>query len=268
MLIGKFSFLIKKSISLQLVAYSLWLLSGCVTSEYNVGTRTQDLMFFSSEREIAMGRNIHRKIAEDFKLSQNPGDLERIERITQRLVEVIDREELSYYFYLIEEDDRGKNEINAFSLPGGYCYIFKGLFDLLDDDELAFVLAHEIAHIVSRHHMKRLQAAMGYNLVLVASTQANAEPGFTQGVSFALAQMMVAYSREDELNADELAVKYAQAAGFDPTSGISLLEKIYAEEKKKIRPLSYFRTHPYRSQRIRGIKEKLHLPLAVDDYIN
>jgi predicted Zn-dependent protease len=244
------------------------LLSSCITTEYNVGTHTQDLMFYSSDREISMGRNIHRKISEDFKLSQNPYDLERVETISKRLVEVIDRKELGYYFYVVDEDDDGNKEINAFSLPGGYSYIFKDLLDLLNDDELAFVLAHEIAHIVSRHHIKRLQAAMGYNLVLVASTQANSDPGFAQGVSFALAQMMVAYSRNDELNADELAVKYTQAAGFDPMAGITLIEKIYDEGKKKIRPLSYFRTHPYRSQRIRRIKERLRLPLDVDDYIN
>jgi beta-barrel assembly-enhancing protease len=268
MRIGKIPFIFQKNISLWFIAYSLWLFSGCVTTEYNVGSRTQDLILFSSEREVSMGRNIHRKIAQEFKLSQNPYDLERLELITQKLLQVVDREELAYYFYIIEEDDRGKNEINAFSLPGGYCYIFKDLLDLLDDDELAFVLAHEMAHVVSRHHVKRLQAAMGYNLLVVASTQAQAEPGFTQGVSFALAQIMVAHSREDELNADELAVKYTKAAGFNPAAGISLLEKIHDESRKKISPLSYFRTHPYQAQRVRRIKEVLRLPLAVDDYIN
>ncbi len=268
MQIGKFLVLSPRKISLPLIAYSLCLLSGCITTEYNVGTHTQDLMFYSTAREISMGRNIHRKISEEFELSKNPYDLERIERISNRLVEVVDRKELGYYFYVVDADDNGKKEINAFSLPGGYSYIFKDLLDLLSDDELAFVLAHETAHVVSRHHIKRLQAAMGYNLVMIASTQANADPGFAQGVSFALAQMLVAYSREDELNADELAVKYTKAAGFDPMSGITLLEKIYDEGKKKIRPLSYFRTHPYHAQRIRRIKERLRMPLDVDDYIN
>jgi len=142
------------------------------------------------------------------------------------------------------------------------------LFDLLDDDQLAFVLAHETAHIVSRHSIKRLQAAMGYNLLVVASGGATRDPQFTQGLSFALAQILMGYSREDEHNADQLAVKYCQLAGFKPEAGISVQEKLYEQNKKKIRPLSYFRTHPYTDQRIRRIKEMLKLPLGVDDYIN
>jgi len=244
------------------------LFSGCMTSEYNVGTHTQDTMFYSTAREVAMGRNIHKKIAEDFKISNNPYDIERVDEISKRLVEVIDRRELSYYFYIIEEDNEGKKEINAFSLPGGYNYIFKDLIDILDDDELAFVLAHEVGHIVSRHHMKRLQSAMGYNFLLAASGAATRDPEFVQGLSFALGQMMVAWSRADELNADSLAVKYCKQAGFDPLAGIRAQEKLYAEGKKKIRPFSYFRTHPYHAQRIRAIKETLQMPLTVDDYIN
>ncbi len=244
------------------------LISGCVTSEYNVGTHTQDTYFYSSEREMAMGRNIHRVIAEEFEISTNPYDLERLDAIAQKIAAVVDRKELSYYFYILTQDEEGKPQINAFSLPGGYTYIFKDLLDLLDDDELAFALAHEVGHIVSRHHIKRLQAAMGYNLLVLASAQASRDSDFVSGVSFALVQMLVAWSQEDELNADGLAVKYTQLAGFDATAGIRLIEKLYDEGKKEIRPLSYFRTHPYHSQRIRYIKETLHLPLDVDDYIN
>lgn len=223
---------------------------------------------FSTEKEVAMGQNIARKIAQEFKISNNPYDIKRIDRIGTKIVEVVDRKELSYYFYVIEEDQKGKGQINAFSVPGGYVYIFKDLLDLLDDDELSFVLAHEISHIVSRHHIKRLQAAMGYNLLIIASVGTRSNPQFSQGLSFALAQILVAYSRDDEFNADELAVKYCQAAGFDPTVGIEVQEKLYREGKKKLRPFSYFRTHPYTAQRIRHIKEVLHLPLGVEDYIN
>ena len=247
---------------------SFLLLSACISSEYNVGTQTQDLYLFSTEREVAMGRNIAKKISREFKISKNPLDLERLQSISSRLVEVLERKEISYYFYVIEEDDKGKSQINAFALPGGYIYIFKELFDLLDDDQLAFVLAHETAHIVSRHSIKRLQAAMGYNLLVVASAGTSRDPKFTQGLSFALAQILMGYSREDELNADELAVRYCQSAGFNAAAGIEVQEKLYEHNKKKLRPLSYFKTHPYIDQRIRRIKEMLHLPLEVDDYIN
>jgi len=257
------------SLTHLLIFSFIFLLSGCVTTEYNVGTGKQDIYFYSTDSEIIMGRNIAKKISEEFKISNSPDDIQRINRIANKIVEVLDRKELSYYFYIIEEDQEGKSQVNAFSLPGGYSYIFRGLLDILDnDDQLAFILAHEVGHIVSRHHMKRLQAAMGYNLLTVVSSAAGTSSEFRRGLSFALIQILAGYSREDEFNADELAVKYCKPSGFDPTAGIEVLEKLYKESKKIIRPLSYFRTHPYPAQRIRHIKETLQLPLGVDDYIN
>ncbi len=245
------------------------LLSGCVTTEYNVGTRKQDIYFYSTEREVVMGRNIARKIAKEFEISNNPYDIERVNRLAKEILTVVDRKELNYYFYVIDKDQEGKSQVNAFSLPGGYVYIFKGLLDILDDDDqISFILAHEISHIVSRHHMKRLQAAMGYNLLAIASAAAKTSPEFNNGLSFALAQILMGYSRQDEHNSDELAVKYCKLIGVKPTAGIEVLEKLYQEGKKTIRPLTYFRTHPYPAQRIRHIKEALHLPLDVDDYLN
>ena len=251
--------LLKRKISLGLLV-----LAGCVTTEYNVGTHRQDIMFFSTEKEVALGQNVARQIAEEYTISTNPYHIERINRIGQRIAEVCDRREISYYFYVIEKED----EKNAFAVPGGYLYIFEELFEMLNDEELAYVLAHEVGHIVSRHSIKRLQAAMGYNFLILAATQAPADSDFVSGLSFALAQIMAGYSREDELNADELAIKYCKMTGFDPLAGIESLEKLYQEDKKTIRPLSYFRTHPHTAHRVRHIKEVLHLPLSAEDYIN
>jgi putative metalloprotease len=148
-------------------------------------------------------------------------------------------------------------------------YIFKKLLDDLNDDELAFVLAHEVGHIVSRHAIKALQAAIAANVLTLAGAFAPGGSGeFAQGLSFALAQIMVGYSREDEFNADEQAVKYTKICGYDSKAGINVMEKLYKEEKKTINPISFFRTHPYTAQRIRHIRETLHLPLSAADYLN
>jgi predicted Zn-dependent protease len=225
-------------------------------------------MFYSTEKEVSLGQNIAKEVAKEFKMSNSPFDIERVNRIGKQIADICDRKEISYYFYVIAADNKGEEQKNAFSVPGGYIYIFKGLLDDLNDNELAYVLAHEVGHVVSRHVIKKLQAAMGYNLLIVASGAASRDPQFTQGLSFALAQIMAAYSREDEFNADELAVKYTTSCKYDPKAGIEVLEKLYKENKKKIYPISYFRTHPYTAQRIRHIKEALHLPLAAADYIN
>ena len=256
-----------KNPKILIVSLVLAVLSGCITTEYNVGTRKEDIMFYSSEKEVAMGRNISDYIKEEYEISQNPYYVERVSEIGQRLAGVCDRQAINYYFYAIE-DKEGKEEKNAFSVPGGYIYIFESLLNDLNDDELAYVLAHEIGHVVSRHSIKRLQAAMGYNFLIIASGYADADPGFQRGLAFALAQIIMGFSREDEFNADELAVKYTQLAGFDPKAGVEVLEKFYEESKKEIRPISYFKTHPYPAQRIRNLKETLRMPLDVDDYLS
>jgi len=241
---------------------------GCATTEYNVGTHRSDIIFYSTEKEVALGESLSKEILKSFKMSNNPIDIKRVSSIGEKIASVCDRQEINYYFYVVEADQNNKREKNAFSLPGGYIFIFKDLLDMLNDDELAFVLAHEVAHVVSRHVIKKLQAAMGYNLLVIASIVGTKDAEFTSGLSFALAQVMTAYSRLDEFNADELAVKYLNILGKDPKVGIDVLEKLYKEDKKEIRPISYFRTHPYTAERIRHIKETLKLPLSVDDYIN
>jgi predicted Zn-dependent protease len=225
-------------------------------------------MFYSTEKEVSLGQNIAKEIAKEFKISNSPYDIERVNKIGKQIADICDRKEINYYFYVIEADEKGEGQKNAFSVPGGYIYIFKDLLKDLNDEELAFVLAHEISHVVSRHVIKKLQAALGYNLLIVASGAVSRDPQFTEGLSFALAQIMAAYSRDDELNADELAVKYLKLCKYNPKVGIDVLEKLYKENKNKFYPISYFRTHPYTAQRIRHIKEALYLPLGVADYIN
>ncbi|MCM8774660.1 MAG: M48 family metalloprotease [Candidatus Omnitrophica bacterium] len=239
-------------------------LSGCVTTEYGTGTHRQDIFFYSSEKEVDIGRNLNQHIHQEKIISKNPKDIERISRIASKIVEVCDRKEINYYFYIIDEDEK-----NAFSVPGGYVYIYSGLMNILDDNELGFVIAHEVAHIVCRHSIKKLQAAMGMNLLILATAKVESTPNFHQGLSFALAQILTAYSREDEFNADELATKYLKLAGLNPKSGVEVLEKLYRESKKASpRMYSYFRTHPYVDQRIKRMKEYLGLPLNIKDYLN
>lgn len=248
--------------SILFLVFCLYLV-GCVSTEYNVATHKRDIMFYSTEKEVAMGQNINKQVAAQFTFSSNPDYLERVNRIGNQLVEVCDRKEINYYFYVIDKDEK-----NAFAIPGGRIYIFQGLLEKLNDSELAFVLAHEIGHIVSRHGIKRLQAAMGYNLLLIASIAAQGNPQFTSGLSFALGQIMSGYSREDELKADELAVKYCEKIAVDPKAGLAVLELLYQEGKKETHEISYFRSHPYTAQRKRRIKETLRMPLNIEDYAN
>ena len=249
-------------------------LVGCAT-EYNVATQSEEWIYYSTDKEIKIGKSVAREIEKTYKVSENPLFQNRVKQIGEKIAAVCDRKELMYYFNVIEarEEKDQKDideEVNAMSLPGGYVYCFKGLFTVAKptDDELACVLAHEVGHIVAKHSLKKLQGSIGYTLLRIAAMSSGApEAGY--GLDAAFYQLMMGYSQEDELLADRLGVRYARLAGYDPRGMITFLEKLQRIDRKKpLRAFSYGRTHPYAPDRIRVVKEEMGEGMSFKDYIN
>src|SRR3989338_1286165 len=264
----RFSFL-----SSLLLALSSALL-GCAT-EYKVATQSEEWIYHDTDKEIKIGKSVAREIEKAYKISENPLFQNRVKQIGEKIAAVCDRKELMYYFNVIEaREEKDQKDIdeeeNAIALPGGYVYCFKGLFAAAKptDDELAWVLAHEVGHIVAKHSLKKLQGAMGYTLLRIAA-MASGAPELGYGLDAAFYQLMLGYSQEDELLADRLGVRYARLAGYDPRGMITFLEKLQRINRKKpLRPFSYGRTHPYAPDRIRVVKEEIGEGMSFKDYIN
>lgn len=239
-------------------------ISGCAT-EYNLATGREEMVLIGPEREVAIGRSIAKQVEQKFKVLKDENLEERIDRIGQALAEKCDRKDIVYHFKILDEE-----EVNAVSLPGGFIYVNKGLIDKVDkDDELACVIGHELGHIAARHAIKRLQGSLGYGVlrILISTSADTRELG--RGADMAFNQLLLAYSKEDELLADRVGVRYAARAGYDPTAMISFLEKLKEIERKKpIQPKRQFRTHPYIPERIRVVKEEVLGRIDFDDYIN
>jgi len=218
---------------------------------------------------VQIGAAVAQGIEKEYAMVDDLALNARVERIADRIVNVCDRKELVYVTKVVEEKDlKGeKPMVNAVSLPGGYIYIFKGLMDYIrDDDQLAAVIAHEIGHITARHSIKRLQASYGnLALVLTAVTTGSSAVG---GVAMTLDSLMLAYSQDDEIQADTLGVKYMKAAGFDANGMIAMLEGLQAYDRKQpSRPKVYGRTHPYVHQRIASVDRLVKGQLSFRDYI-
>lgn len=250
-------------------------LAGCAT-EYNVATKSEEWIYYDTNKEIKIGQSVAQQIEKIYKVSTNSDLQARLKSIGGKIANVSDRKELLYHFNVIEaREEKDKKdideEVNAMALPGGYIYCFKGLFTEANptDDELACVLAHEMGHIVAKHSLKKLQGSMGYMLLRIIASQIPSTPGMTGGLDAAFYELMIGYSREDELLADRLGVRYAKLAGYDPHAMITFLGKLQAINRKKpIRPFSYGRTHPYAPDRIRVVKEELGEGMSFKDYIN
>jgi predicted Zn-dependent protease len=179
---------------------------------------------------------------------------------------VSDRKEVRYTFRVIDDDT-----VNAFALPGGYVFVFRGLVERVgSDDELAAVIAHEIVHVVARHSIKRLQGSFGYSILQILMATASATHGSDMArINNALGQLAMSYSREDEALADRMAIKYLKKAGYNPRAMLTFLEKLKEVQRDApIRPYAGYRSHPAIADRIRMVKQQLTGEIDFSDYMN
>ncbi len=236
---------------------------GC-TTEYNAATHRQERFMYGDDKEAALGASVALSIEKQLKINQEIDVNERVETIFKRLVAVCDRQDVVYTIRVVDDD-----MMNAFSLPGGYIYINKGLIDKVSsDDELASILAHEISHVVTKHAMKRLQAAYGA-MLLEGGAIVSGNFALAAGIDLTAASVIFANSRDDEFEADSLGIKYLRLAGFKTSAMPSMLSKLLKnQEKEPLRPLNYWRTHPYLSQRIARANSVAVGRKGFQDYLN
>ncbi len=236
---------------------------GC-TNEYNLATGKEESLLYSSEKEINLGNAVAAQIAKEAKFVTDLDVNARVDGIFGRLVAVSDRKDLVFSVNIIDDET-----VNAFSIPGGFVYIYKGLLDKLpEDDQIAGVLAHEIGHITAKHGLKRMQNSYGSLLMQVAAI-GSGDAQLAQGVNAIITSLYFAYSREDEYQSDELAVKYMKKAGFVPSKMIDVLEVLMKEEEKRpLGPANYFRSHPYPKERIAVVNKTITGKISFRDYLN
>lgn len=240
----------------QIVLYgvlSLYL-TGCATL-YNPATGRNEFILIDSKTEVAIGRNVIDDLVRRHPLSNDENLQRRIQGIGRHIASVSDRQDIEYEFKVLAD-----KELNALTLPGGFIYINKGLVDKLTDDEIAYVLAHEVGHTAARHIAKKLQANMAYQLLLsvafasVGSQAGESAADVARGIDTVYNLIGLSYSRKDEFEADKLGAKYVFKAGFNPYACLSALEKIKKSEGPNWKVLRYFRTHPYVDERIEALK--------------
>jgi predicted Zn-dependent protease len=229
------------------------LICGCATT-YNPATKRNEFILIDTESEVSMGRQMDKEVQKEFKLVLDRNMQDRLDKIGAKVAAVSDRQDLIYQFKVIED-----KELNAFTIPGGYVYVNSGLMETATDDELAGVLGHEVGHIAAKHAVKKLQADMGFQLVMsIAMGASNQQTmGQAMGIVYDLAHL--GYSRKDETLADSLSVKYSKNAGFDPRAIITFMEKLQAEHEKRGPNVNlvFLSSHPAIEDRIRNISAEI-----------
>jgi predicted Zn-dependent protease len=165
-------------------------------------------------------------------------------------------------------------EPNAFALPGGKVGVYTGIFTVAkNQDQLAGVIAHEIGHVISRHHEERITRQMGaqgavelIGALLGTRYGSGAANAAVQGGSV-LAQtgFLLPGSREQESEADIVGQQLMAQAGFDPRGAVGLWSNMITATSSSGRPPQWLSTHPNPESRIRELQQRAATLVPVYD---
>lgn len=177
-----------------------------------------------------------------------------VTHVGQRLAGRLTNRKRRWAFHLVASDSP-----NAFALPGGFIFITRSLVELckVNPDEIAFIIGHEIGHIVHGHTFDRLVSS---TLMTAASRATPAGRVLTPGVmGMGLKLMQSAYTQDQETEADGFGLRLAHSAGFDPRASVRMMQRLQSTSGDGALPeiFGYFSTHPPFGTRIAALERLL-----------
>lgn len=224
-------------------------------SEINEFTGKKQHISISTDEEIAIGLQSAPVMAQQHGgLYPDQNYQKFVDIVGQKLVNnsIAKQTNYKYDFHLLKDSQT----INAFALPGGQIFITYALFSKLEnEDQLAGVLGHEIGHVVGRHSAERM-AKQGLTESLVSGVAVGFDPSTAQGAAAIANVINMSYGRDDELESDELGVKFMIDAGYNPTELIGVMEILKTAAGPNRTP-ERMSTHPDPENRIEKIKEAI-----------
>jgi predicted Zn-dependent protease len=211
--------------------------------------------YISPQEEEALGRGVLRTLRQRGLLVDDPQLVGYVESLGRRVLSGVPATSYPYTFFLVRD-----GSINAFAAPGGYIGIHAGLILASEtEDELAGVVAHEIAHVQQRHAARAFEAARKFSFAQAAAMIAGllvgvADPSAGAATLYAgmagSQQMALNFTRENEYEADRVGIGFLASAGFDPEGMSSFFGKLMQKEGRNSLQIEYLRTHPVNSARI------------------
>jgi len=200
--------------------------------------------------EVAMGNDYAQQVERELPIIRDPDIVRYINVLGDSIARVSDDRSLTWHFNVVDQP-----EINAFAVPGGHIYVYRGLIEKSTNmSELAGVLGHEIAHVTLRHSMQQMAKAQRANIGLTGLCLF--VPSACQGVAGAVMQVgaqvgFAKFSRDDEASADKFGVTYVTRAGIDPRGMPSMFGTLIAERERNPSSVdAFFASHPVEESRV------------------
>ncbi len=215
----------------------------------------------NEQEEIKIGGDLAGMLLGAAPLVEDPAKQQYVNRLGRWLALHSDRPALPWKFALIDSDD-----FNAFSTPGGYVLITRGLFDRMrNESELAGVLAHEIAHVERKHHLEALQKALRnqsfseMQRYFSVSTGNGLADRFTDALLSAGKDLYAkGLDKEAEYEADRIGVVIAARSGYSPYGLAGVLQTLSATTEERAYGL-HTRTHPLPLDRLARLDSAMGL---------
>ena len=245
-------------------AAALLLAAGCLTSPV---TGRRQLIVLSKDQELALGLQAWEEFQTGTRVLRSGPAWNRVNQVGMRIAAATGQD-LPWDFGVVDAPD----VVNAFCLPGGKVIVYTGLLSLVDnDDQLAVVIGHELAHATCRHGAERVIQQIGADLlvkgadVLLGTQVENAQTrslvlaGLGMGAQVGV---LLPYSRSQEDEADEWGLRYMHAAGYDPHAAPHFWSAMIAQGGRPGVP-EFLSTHPdpeKRLARMRALAAELTQP--------
>jgi len=239
----------KRILHFLILTISCILLISCSSSPTG---RSQ--MILKSEVALEQeGARQFRKLRESLPLVQDPVIIDYVACVTNAIVDVVEGDSANLYWELAVVD---QPDVNAYVLPGGKIVVNTGILTMAtNQDQLAAVIGHEVAHVTARHANERASRAAitGVGVDIAAIILGGGYRNQTQGAREALSTgavlgLLNPFSRLQESEADIIGIEYMAKAGFDPRESVELWKKMNAKNSSKIP--EYLSTHPSGETRI------------------
>jgi len=209
------------------------------------------------KEEEEMSRQMMAMIHKYYDIVDDPDIVSYVNKIGNRILSVLPQQPFTYHFYVIKED-----VYNAFATPAGHIFVYTGLLDaMVEEEELAGILGHEIAHVYCRHISQKIErskkigvatlAGIAAGILLGVGGAGEAASAVTMGSVAAGQSAELSYSRENEMQADQLGLKFITDAGYSASGLLKILKKIRGKTWFGSDQIpKYLMTHPAVEDRI------------------
>lgn len=243
---------------------AIFILAACATVPY---TNRHQLNLVSEPEEAKLGQDAYADALKKSPVTTNADYQRRVREVGARIAKAADKPDYKWEFNALQ----GK-EVNAWCLPGGKVAFYEAIMPICGDDNgIAVVMGHEVAHALAHHGAERMSQGMGAEIVaqIISVGLGKSDPAVQKGVLQAYGVganvgVLLPFGRAQESEADHIGLILMAKAGYDPKTAVGFWQRMEQNSKGGQKPPEFLSTHPSDEKRIKQIQD--WLPEALSFY--